>query len=288
MAGADRKEGGFSGLRVLALESRRAREMAQLISNNGGVPVVAPSTREVPAESNAAVVSFVSGLLKNQFDVVIFLTGVGTRALAQAAEPVCPRTQLVAALSRITVVARGPKPVAVLRELGVPITFAVPEPNTWREILQLLDQNRDQVPLKGQRVAVQEYGVPNPELVSGLAERGAQVFPVHVYNWSRPEDLNPLRAAITSLARNEIDAVLFTSSVQLYHLLEFADEMKLRQDVLRALGRAIVGSIGPVTSEALRSYGVQVDLEPSHPKMGLLVKEVADQSQELMERKRRL
>jgi uroporphyrinogen-III synthase len=277
--------GGFNGLRVLALESRRAREIAQLILNNGGQPTVAPSTREVISGPSAEELRFASELLQDQFGAVIFMTGVGTRALVQAVEPLCSPAQFAAALSRTKVIARGPKPVAVLRELGVPITLTVPEPNTWREILHALDQNPEKVSLKGRRVAVQEHGVPSPELYAGLKERGAQVFPVHVYEWQLPEDTGPLRDVVTALTQNQIDVVLLTSSVQIHHLLKIAEEIKLRDEVLRALNHTVVASIGPVTSETLGGLGIAVDFEPSHPKMGLLVKETADRSAELLRRK---
>ncbi|HZR57892.1 MAG TPA: uroporphyrinogen-III synthase [Terriglobales bacterium] len=279
------KTSGFHGLRVLSLESRRAREIAVLISNNGGVPVVAPSTREVPSSPNPDGLKFASSLVENQFGIVIFMTGVGTRALAQAVESVCSREQFVEALSRTKVVARGPKPIAVLRELGVSIALSVPEPNTWREILQGLDNNRDKLPLKDQRVAVQEHGEPSPELYAGLKERGAEVFPIRVYEWALPEDTTPLRNAITALIKNEIDVSLFTSSIQLRHLLQIAGEMQLREEVIQALNGSMVASIGPVTSKTLREYGIKVSMEPTHPKMGLLVKEAADKSAELPRQK---
>jgi len=277
---------GFSGLRVLSLESRRAKEMAQLIANNGGVPTVAPSTRDVPQGPNEDELKFAAGLRENKFGVVIFLTGVGTRHLAQAVESVCPREELVAALSRTKVVARGPKPVAVLREFGVPMTLVVPEPNTWRELLQALDANREQIPVRGQQVAVQEYGVPNAELYAGLKERGAEVFPVHVYKWEPPEDIGPLRQAIGALSRGEIDVAMFTSSPQVHHLFQFAGEMNLREPLLVGLRRAVIASIGPTTSSTLRDFGIRADLEPTHPKMGFLVKEAAEQSADLLRRKR--
>ena len=268
----DRKE-GFGGARVLTLESRRAREMAQLISNNGGQPVVAPSTQEVALGANAEVANFMRALLDGRFHSILFLTGVGTRILAVQAEAVCPREEFVAALRRISVVARGPKPVAALRELGVPITLAVPEPNTWREILQALDENAALVPLKGRRIAVQEYGVSNPELLAGLTERGAEAIALRVYQWALPEDVGPM------------EVVLFTSSVQLQHLLEIAERMKLRDEAIAALRQTLVGSIGPVTSVELRRYGVPVALEPSHPKMGFLVKETAERWGEMLRQK---
>jgi uroporphyrinogen-III synthase len=278
--------GGFAGLRVLSLESRRSREITQLIENNGGRPIVAPSTREVPEGPNSEELEFASHLLAGKFEVVILLTGVGTRHLAQAIESVCPREQLVAALSRTKVVARGPKPVAVLREFGVSIALAVPEPNTWHEILRALDDNRERIPLEGQRVAVQEYGVPIPELYAGLEQRGAEVFTIHVYKWELPEDIGPLREAIGSLSRSEIDVAMFTSSMQITHLFQVAEEMALRDEMVRGLEKAVVASIGPITSETLCRYGIVVDLEPSHPKMGLLVKETAERSAELLRVKR--
>jgi uroporphyrinogen-III synthase len=263
---------------VLSLESRRAREIAQLIENNGGKPMVAPSTREVAAHSNAEELKFASELLQDQFAAVIFMTGVGTRALVEAVEPLCSRQQFAAALSRTKVIARGPKPVSVLREMAVPVTLAIPEPNTWREILQALDQNAGIVPIRGRRVAVQEHGVPSPELYAGLEQRGAQVMAVRVYEWQIPEDTAPLRNAVTALAENQMDVALFTSSVQLHHLLKVADEMNLRDRVILALQRIVVASIGPVTSETLRNFGIAVDLEPSHPRMGFLVKEAGDRA----------
>jgi len=280
------KTTGFSGLRVLSLESRRAQEIAHLIQSNGGQPVVAPSTREVPLAANPEVANFVAALLKGDFQAVIFLTGVGARALAEAAAEFCPRKEFVAALGRTTIVARGPKPVAALRELGVPVTFTVPEPNTWREILQVFDANTEKLPLRGRRIAIQEHGAPSDELLQGLAERGASAVPVHVYKWALPEDKAPLKAAVSALVRKEIDIVLFTASVQLQHLLEVAEEMKQRDELLRALNQTVVASIGPTTSQTLRAHDIIVDMEPAHPRMGFLVKEAADRSAELLQAKR--
>jgi uroporphyrinogen-III synthase len=269
---------------VLSLESRRSREMALLITNHGGLATVVASTREVPSGPNPEESAFAQGLMKGQFQIVIFMTGVGTRALAQAIEPSCPRERLVAALRDVAVVARGPKPMAVLREFGVPITLTVPEPNTWREILSALDHVQT-ISLKGARVAVQEHGVPSRELYAGLIARGAQVFPVPVYKWAPPEDPEPLREAIRDLALGKFDVVLFTSSVQVHHLFRFADELRQHDEVRNALRYAVVASIGPVTSETLRDHGVTPDLEPSHPKMGFLVKETSERSTELLQRK---
>ncbi|HEY4054720.1 MAG TPA: uroporphyrinogen-III synthase [Terriglobales bacterium] len=273
---------GFNGLRVLSFESRRAKEIALLITNNGGVPIVAPSTREVPEGPNEDELRLIRGILTQQFDALIFMTGVGARALITAAEAVCPRQEFLAALAKTKIVVRGPKPSAVMREFNVAVTLAVPEPNTWREIVQALDTNPEAVPLNGRRVAVQEHGEPSPELYAALRERGAEVFPVHVYRWALPEDIAPLQAAIRALVDGQVDVVMFTSSVQFVHAARIADELGLKAQFLSALRNTFVASIGPTTSETLRKQGVNVDFEPSHPKMGFLVKEAAEKSEELI------
>jgi uroporphyrinogen-III synthase len=277
---------GFAGLRVLSLESRRAAEMAKLIASYGGVAMVAPSMREVPLESNTEAQAFTRVLSSGGFDMVIFLTGVGTRALTRVAETVCPRDQFIAALQRVSIVARGPKPLAALKELGVPVTLAVPEPNTWRELLRALDERSEPLPLSGRRVALQEYGASNQELLAGLTQRGARVTRVPVYEWALPEDTGPLRDAIAAITRNEIDVALFTTSIQVVHLLQMAAEMKLEDNVRQAFTRMVIGSIGPVTSEELRTHGISPDFEPTHPKMGFLVNEAAERGAELLRRKR--
>jgi uroporphyrinogen-III synthase len=279
----------FDGLRVLVFESRRGAELAKLVSTYGGHPFLAPAMREVPLESNTEALAFAAKLLAGEFDMVIFLTGVGTRALLSVVEKSYKRDEFIAALRRTKVVARGPKPVAALREIDVTPAVTAPEPNTWRELLQALDaagQSNEELRLRGARVAVQEYGVSNPELLAGLAERGAHVTRVPVYQWALPGDLGPLRAAVHALAAGEIDVALFTTSVQLTHLFQVAAEMKMEDSMRQGLSRAVVASIGPTTSEELQRRGIPIDLEPSHPKMGFLVKEASERAAELLSGKR--
>ena len=275
---------GFNGLRVLSFESRRAKEIAQLIANNGGRPMVAPSTREI-ATPNEDEQKLIQGILNGDFDVIIFMTGVGARALIEAAEPFASREKFLSSLRNLQVIVRGPKPAAVMREFNIPVALTVPEPNTWREIVAVLDKNPEIVPLENRRVAIQEHGEPSPELYGALRERGADIFAVRIYRWELPENLAPLQNAVRSLINNAIDVVLFTSSVQYVHAAKVAAQMGVEQQFKSALNGSLVASIGPVASEALRKNGIRVDVEPSHPKMGFLVKETAEQSAELIRKK---
>lgn len=259
----------FAGKRVLALETRRANETAELIRRNGGEPFIAPSMRELPIEANEDAFRFAERLFAGEFDMVILLSGVGTRYLARAIASKWPEDAFPYALRTVTTVARGPKPVAALREMNVRATVTVPEPNTWRELVAAIDGRPER------RIAIQLYGRPHPELVQSLEDRGAQVTPVPVYAWGLPEDTTGLREAAQRLTNGGFDVTMFTTSNQIVNLMEIAQEMHIEDAVLAGLNRTTVASIGPTTSEMLTEYGVRVDMEPSHPKLGILVKEAA-------------
>jgi uroporphyrinogen-III synthase len=261
--------------------------MAALVKTYGGKPIVAPALREVPLESNPQAIAFADALIRGQFDVVILLTGVGTRALVDVVGGAGKRDEFVAALAETRVVPRGPKPLSVMRELGLAPWVMVPEPNTWREILTAIDKVMIDKGLDGLDVAVQEYGVSNPDLVKGLEARGARVTSVPVYRWALPDDIEPLRAAVSSVARGEVDVAIFTTGMQVVHLFQVAGMMQQEDAVRAALGGMVVASIGPTTSEELRQQQLMIDLEASHPKMGFLVREAAERAPELLRAKRR-
>jgi uroporphyrinogen-III synthase len=277
----------FNNRRVLILESRRAKEMASIVSSYGGQPIAAPSMREVPLESNPEAIEFADALERGEFELVILLTGVGTRALVAVVERVRgSRDSFVQALRRTKVVARGPKPVAALRELEVPVWVTAPEPNTWREVLSALDGAQHEFSLDGRRVAVQEYGASNPDLLSGLEARGARVTRVPVYQWALPDDLAPLEAGARAIVDGQIDVVLFTTATQVVHLLKVAETLGIRDAVRTGLRNCVVASIGPTTSEEMREQGIEPDFEPTHPRMGFLVREAAERTGEILRGKR--
>jgi uroporphyrinogen-III synthase len=274
----------LQGLKVISFESRRAVEIAELIRRYGGEPFVAPSMREVPLEENRAALELVPELEAGKLDLLILMTGVGTRTLDQVLLMQFSQARITAALQRVRLVARGPKPVAALKELGLTPAITVPEPNTWREILSTLDAAGD---LRGKRIAVQEYGIPNPELTSALRARGATVSTISIYRWELPDDLDPLRQAIETITQGDADVVLFTNGAQVDHLFRVAAENSKTDSLREGFQRAVVGSVGPICTQVLEQYGIDPDIEPAHPKMGSLIAEVAASAQPLLEAKRR-
>jgi len=274
----------FNDLQVVTFESRRADEMVALIKRFGGRPISAPSLREVSLENHTEALAFGEQLLLGQIDVVILLTGVGTQLLAQSIATKHSQQAFVDAMSQVSTVARGPKPAAALRELGLSPTLTVPEPNTWQDVLEVLDA---QAPVAGKQVAIQEYGIPNPELIKALQQRGAaDVMSVPIYRWELPEDLEPLRTAIRKIIDQEIDIVLVTSATQVHHLFQLAETDGVADQLRTAMKRVCIGSVGPVASEAIQHHGLQEDYEPDSPRMVPLVREMARCGPSLLHKKR--
>ncbi|MCH7518627.1 MAG: uroporphyrinogen decarboxylase [Candidatus Dadabacteria bacterium] len=273
----------FGGLKVTSFESRRAKEIEKLIRYHGGVPRIAPSMREIPLSKSTDALKFAKNLIGEKFDIVILMTGVGTRTLLKAVTTKYPEKEFIKALKKTTIVVRGPKPIAALREMRLKPNIIVPEPNTWRDILITLD---NEVELKGKRVAVQEYGIPNKEFINSLRKKGAKVTPVPIYKWALPEDLEPLHNAIKSIKNSKEDISIFTSSQQIYHLFEEASQDGSQDELKEGFKKIVIASIGPTTSETLNRFGLSPDYEPDSPKMGNLIREVARLGKELVRKKR--
>lgn len=275
---------GFAGLRVVSLESRRAPEMARLIEKHHGAAFVSPSMREAPIEDDRPVIDFAHRLLGGEIDAVLLLTGVGVKMLIEKAAKHVDRQRLIDTLSDVPTLARGPKPVAVMREYGLTPSHRAPAPNTWREVLATLDV---ELPVTNLSVAVQEYGATNPSLIAGLEARGAHVERVQVYQWSLPEDTAPLEDNVRRLAAGEVDVVMLTSANQLNNLFAVADQLGLSEPMLDGLKRSVVVSIGPTTSERLRSLDLPVDIESSGA-MGKMVADAAGGAHAVLDRKAKL
>ena len=272
----------FNGLTVASFESRMAVEITRLIERHGGTPLVTPALREIPLNDNAAALQFGDRLMTERVDLLILLTGVGTTTLFDLLKTRYPWPSLMAALKQTALVARGPKPVAALKAFGLQPTLTVPEPNTWVDLISTLDEYR---PVKGLRIAVQEYGASNPDLLKALNQRGAEVFQVPIYRWALPEDLAPLRQTLDEVIAGRVSVLLITNAAQVDHVMQVLEKDGKVEPFRAALKKTVVASIGPTASERLRQHEWPIDLEPSHPKMGVLVKETSEEVHSLLQSK---
>jgi uroporphyrinogen-III synthase len=261
----------LNGLRVVCFESRRSAESSRMIARQGGEPVEAPALREVPLRGPLGLDILEAELRQGTPVLLVLLTGVGTELLIEGLGQTLPRERVLELLTApsTTLVCRGPKPHAILKPLGIKPAVVVGEPNTWRDVLREIDSGDL---ARGRSIYVQEYGRTNAELVKGLEERDAlSVRQIKTYAWTLPDDLAPLHSAIERIAAGDAEVVLFTSGVQVTHLLQVAQQQGASDRLRAGFARVVIASVGPLTTEALVAQGLPPDIEPEHPKLGHLM-----------------
>lgn len=252
----------MKGRHVIVLENRAGGQMLEVIERRGGRASWLPVLAEVPDMDPLAIGQLLDAHAQRAFDLVVFQTGVGTRALFEAAARGGNAARLHALLGHAKVAARGPKPSAVLRAQKVRIDFAAAEPFTTEELLAAIPPDC----IRGRRILVQRHGESNETLHQSLFMRGGEIEELPVYRWTRRDE--NVAALLVTLQRETVDAVVFTSMAQVHALFEGPTE---EAEALRqVLAGVLICSIGPVCSAALRDAGVEVGLEPSPPKLGAL------------------
>jgi len=253
--------------RIAILETRLGQQLVDLVRQRGGVPVHAPALAELPDLEPQKIAALVRSLEAAPAKLVIFQTGVGTRALFAALDSLGQTPTFLRLLDKTMVAVRGPKPTGALRSRSVRIDRQAADPFTTNEVLAAIND----VPLKGERVIVQRYGVANAELDRALEARGAQVTEIPTYRWSLPADTRPLEDLVAALERGELHAAVFTNAEQVRNLFAVAAKLQKTDALRKGLNGTVVASIGPVASAVLREYEVRIALEAKPPKLGPLM-----------------
>jgi len=258
------------GRRIALLEARMATEMAAFVRRLGGIPYQVPALREIAQPGEAG--PFIDALIAGYFSTVVFLTGAGVTALLQEAARRRSLEATLMALRLARVACRGPKPASVLRQHDIHIVATAAEPYTSRELLKALDV----IDLEGNTVALVHYGEPNTALAAALSARGAQLDELLLYEWSMPDDVEPLKTLVRDLIAGQVDAIMFTTQIQCRHLFRIAGDLGVSHQLAEALNqRAVVAAVGPICTEVLRFFGVTPKVVPVHPKLGPLVNALA-------------
>jgi uroporphyrinogen-III synthase len=262
----------MSGLpRIVLLEARMETELANLARRHGLEPVSVPAVREEIADSADEVNSLIDALSSRDVDYIIFQTGAGAATLFDEAEKLNRHGELIEALKRTQIVARGPKPAAVLARRGLRAAISARAPFTTAE----LSEATLQVDMADKNVALIHYGEPNLSLAESLAHRGARLRELLLYEWRLPSDMTRLIRLIDELIDHQYTAIAFTSQIQARHLFHLATEAGKEDKLRAALEEIVVASIGPTCTAALTTLGLRPRVEPERPKMGPLMSAVA-------------
>lgn len=264
----------LAGKTIAYVEARMLSEMGNLIERHGGTPYPAPVLQEVHLGDTPEVIELVDDICTGRLQIIVFQTGVGTQALFDSAASLGRDSEIHEALAGLTVIARSPKPAAVLRRHKVRIDHMPPEPFTSADLIAAINE----LDLNGKEVAVQAYGGPNSLLTQALEDRGATVREVSLYTWGLPEDVTPALGLIDELEMGTIDAIAFTSQPQVANLLAIAAQAGKEESLRNILaeGALVVASVGPVCTKRMLKAGFRVDVEPDHPHMGNLILALAE------------
>lgn len=273
----------FNNLNVASFESRRSKEIAKLIEYHNGIAHIAKSVIEIPYTNSKEIEELCKKLKNNEIDIIIFLTGFGTKLLIENLEKRLGTKPTKRLLSKTTVIGRGIKSRSVLRNFGITPFYSKPVPNTWQEIVKVLaDKNL----LKNKNVAIQEYSKKNNNLVKNLKANGAGVLSIPVYKSALPSDTSSLETLVNLMIIREIDICLFVSSQQVTNIFRFAKKLNKNDQLLKSFKNVVIGSVGSNTTLALSSHGLIADYEPEISRMGNLVREIARRSEYLLSKKR--
>ncbi len=265
----------FNNLTIVSFESRMANFVARYIVGHGGNLIQAPAMEEVPLANHPDIEAFNRQLHDGTITSLLCMTGIGTQLLIDALIKLNGEKKTRGLLSRIDLISRGPKPAAVLEKAELKVDCHVPEPNTWRQVLQVLGEPARVRRYRNGMMAIQEYGERNEALMDELKELGITPVALSLYRWRMPANLEPMKEAILAIIVREVDAVLFTSRLQVRHVMELAIECGWANELLECLSKTIVGSIGPVCSDTLRDYKVPVTFEAPSPRLVPFLKETS-------------
>ncbi len=258
----------LKGRRIALVEGRMQSELAALVQRHGGEPYSVSALREVSRSCEPLVQAFIEALNRGDIQVVICQTGVGVTALMQEAERLNRSAELIAGLGNVTLVCRGPKPVAVLKRYALAAAVQAQTPYTTADLLQAMEP----LALAGCGVGLLHYGERNDPLAHALQGRGAQLHELCLYEWALPDDIGPLQMLVRELIAGQLDAIAFTSKVQVRHLWQVATELGDDTKLTEVLNqRLIVAAVGPSCAAELQAYGVIPDVVPNNPRMGPMV-----------------
>ncbi|MEP7341749.1 MAG: uroporphyrinogen-III synthase [Acidobacteriota bacterium] len=271
----------LAGAKIVLLEARMNSELANLVRRHGGEPVSVPAVREVTKDNGAEVAALIDGLSSSAIGFIVFQTGVGVMTMLNEAEKLTRKEELIEALRQTTIIARGPKPTAVLSRNGLKPNVATKEPFTTSDLLEAMQP----LELTNKTVAVLHYGERNAALAESLAARGAHLLELCLYEWFLPEDTTRLEQLIEEIIQQDFTAIAFTSQIQARHLFQLAEETGKAEALRKTLNeRLVVASVGPTCTSVLQGLGIAVGVEPENPKMGPMVLALASYLDQYRER----
>ncbi|MCT1986250.1 uroporphyrinogen-III synthase [Dermacoccus abyssi] len=267
---APRLEQHLSGMRVILTAQRRADDFASALRRRGAEVVHAPTLSHVPHVNDPRLLARTRELIAGPPDVVVVTTGVGFRGWIEAADAAGLAGELLQALGRARIVARGPKAQGAIQREGLDVEWTA-ESETSQEIGTALLADG----VSGLRVAVQHHGAGADGVDEQLRDAGADVVSLVVYRWGPAPDPGAVEHAVHLVAQGEADCVAFTSAPATQAFLDAAQSAGVFDLVVESFrhGRVVAAAVGDTTAAPLRAQGIE-PLVPDRYRMGALVRAI--------------
>lgn len=267
----------LDGCTVAITAERRAEELATLLERRGATVIQTPAIHVLPLVDDSDLRAKTLQIIDSPPDLVVISTGIGFRGWLEAAQEWTLGRDLLAALGRTRVIARGPKAMGAIRGAGLREEWS-PATESSGEVFEHLSAEG----IRGVRIAVQLHGTitewePLPDLSALLTEAGADVLPVSVYRWIRPPDQTRVNELLTRILDHDVDAVTFTSAPAVSSILSSAKESGRLEPILDAFrGPVVAMCVGPVTAAPLEALGVPT-MQPPRARLGSLAKFIIEE-----------
>jgi uroporphyrinogen-III synthase len=266
-------DGPLDGFVVGVTADRRASEQAELLRRRGAEVVLGPSIQTAYLADDDTLRATTVRLIQDPPDYLAATTGIGMRAWFEAAQVWGLGDALLDALGDTSIVARGPKAAGAVRAAGLAV---------WRsaaneQMDQLLEHLLD-APLAGARVAVQLYGAPAPEITGALADAGALIVEVPVYQWRTPEDPVPALRLAQAAIDGRLHAVTFTAAPAVANLFALAAGAGIAGALRDAFNRdaVVAACVGPVCARGASDARILAPLVPPVGRLGLMVRALVE------------
>jgi uroporphyrinogen-III synthase len=248
----------LQGKTIAVPEMRELEVFSALLERRGAKVLRCPLVTIYDSPHSAQVLAFAVKLADGGFDDFVLITGEGLTRILSCIDKHDPglKARFVDGLRNLRTITRGPKPARALRVLGLKPGIEATEPTTDGVIRSLSTE-----PLEGRRMAVQLYGNdPNLLLMRFLRDQRAEVTTVAPYVYGNAADDTTVQALLERMAAGEVDAIAFTSKLQIERLVNQHPAPLVR----RALSRTKIAAVGPIVAEAIRAAGFEVASSPEH------------------------
>jgi uroporphyrinogen-III synthase len=244
--------------RIVVPESRELDLFTTMLERLGARVVRCPLVVVRDVEDTTDLNAWIVRLSQGQHDTVVFYTGEGVTRIWAASDRLGLKSAVFDALAKTRKIARGPKPIAALRKLGLGVDAVADQPTT-EGVLALLSETS----LEGQRVGVQLYPEADGPAIGAAVERlGAAFDPVLPYQYVSDEADDRVALVIQEMAAGRVDLIAFTSTPQVRRLTEVAQRLGLTAELARAFERTKIAAVGPLTADAIAKAGGQTAIQP--------------------------